>query len=328
MSSEQQDDEETRVLRDVLAQECEALAGLEQSAGNALADVSEVHARLAADGNALRDGIQAELAAARQAAADREAAAEATAQEVRQAAATVEENTQRKMDALTACIKTEMATLTSTTQQQVDSMIGEAEHQAEQLRAETQAEIASERQRLEELHEREQQIEERLEAVRELVRGDPNRVVKLNVRGTLFHSDMTTVCGRYPGNVMSRQVSATPAVDGAFYINGNPTYFHLVLDFLTDGELPAVEGKVQLKWLEREAARYKIPDLVAMCRDAHNQLAVVDVMQLLNGQKNLSGMDMRGLTVSGIDFSASSLYHAQLDNANMQRIVAHHGELS
>ena len=79
MSSEQQDDEETRVLRDVLAQECEALAGLEQSAGNALADVSEVHARLAADGNALRDGIQAELAAARQAAADREAAAEATA---------------------------------------------------------------------------------------------------------------------------------------------------------------------------------------------------------------------------------------------------------
>ena len=91
---------------------------------------------------------------------------------------------------------------------------------------------------------------------------------------------------------------------------------------LTDGELPAVEGMAQLKWLEREARRYKIPELVAACRGAHKRLDVIDVMQLLNGQKNLSGMDMRGLTVSDIDFSDASLYHAQLDGADMRRVVA------
>ena len=39
----------------------------------------------------------------------------------------------------------------------------------------------------------------------------------------------------------------------------------------------------QLKWLEQEARRYALPQLVELCRGAHKRLDVIDVMQLLRG---------------------------------------------
>ena len=56
-----------------------------------------------------------------------------------------------------------------------------------------------------------------------------------------------------------------------------------------------------------------------MCRDAYKRLDTVKVMQLLNGQRNLSGTDMRRLDLSDIDFRGSSMYRARVDAA----ILAH-----
>ena len=186
---------------------------------------------------------------------------------------------------------------------------------------------ATGRQRLEKLSQREEHVENCIQAVRELVKGDPHRPIKLNVSGTMFVSDMTTICERHPNNKIARIVGVDKGTqdpsDGSYYVNGNPTHFHLVLDYLRRGTLPVVGGMSELKWLEREAECYQLEELAELCRGSHKRLDVIDVMQLLNGQKNLSGMDMHGLTLSDIDFSSASLYHAQLDDNNMQRIVAH-----
>ena len=52
-----------------------------------------------------------------------------------------------------------------------------------------------------------------------------------------------------------------------------------------------------------------------MCKDAYKRLNRLDVMQLLNGQKNLSGMNMCKLDLSETDFRNSSFYRARVDEA-------------
>ena len=72
-----------------------------------------------------------------------------------------------------------------------------------------------------------------------------------------------------------------------------------------------------IEWLERESKRYRLDELTRQCRDAYKRLDTVKVMQLLNGQRNLSGMDMRQLDLSDIDFRGASLYRARVDEANL-----------
>ena len=52
---------------------------------------------------------------------------------------------------------------------------------------------------------------------------------------------------------------------------------------------------------------YRLDELARQCEDAYKRLDTVKVVQLLNGQKNLSGMDMRKLDISKIDFRGASL---------------------
>ena len=101
-------------------------------------------------------------------------------------------------------------------------------------------------------------------------------------------------------------------------IHGNPKYFELISEYLHNpSSLPIVEGTPQLQWLEREAVRYNLVELETLCQDAYKRLNTVDVMQLLNGQKNMSGMDLRHLDLCKIDFSGASFYRAQLDGAKL-----------
>ena len=67
-----------------------------------------------------------------------------------------------------------------------------------------------------------------------------------------------------------------------------------------------------------EAKTYKLEELARMCKDAYKRLNAVEVMQLFNGQRNMSGMDMRRLDLSDIDFRGSSFYRARLDGACLQ----------
>ena len=88
---------------------------------------------------------------------------------------------------------------------------------------------------------------------------------------------------------------------GPLRVDGDPSLFHLILSYLRRGKLPVVSDVSQLQWLEAEAEAYKLDgegELADMCRDAYKRLDSVKVMQLLNGQRNLSGMDMRGVDLS------------------------------
>jgi hypothetical protein len=99
-------------------------------------------------------------------------------------------------------------------------------------------------------------------------------------------------------------------------VQGDPSLFHLILNHLAcPDELPVVSDVAQFQWLERESKRYGLDELERQCRDAYKRLDTVKVMQLLSGQRNLSGMDMRRLDLSDIDFRGASMYRARVDEA-------------
>ena len=82
------------------------------------------------------------------------------------------------------------------------------------------------------------------------------------------------------------------AVSGPLEVDGDPSLFNLILAYLRRGHLPVVQSVAQMQWLESEAEFLKLDELGALCRDAYKRLDTVKVVQLLNGQRNLSGMDM------------------------------------
>ena len=63
------------------------------------------------------------------------------------------------------------------------------------------------------------------------------------------------------------------ASDGSFYVNGDPTHFQLILNFLTDGETPVDKDSSTelLAWLQCEAKRYHLDTLEEHCRQARDQ---------------------------------------------------------
>ena len=65
---------------------------------------------------------------------------------------------------------------------------------------------------------------------------------------------------------------------------------------------PVFRDASQLRWLEREAEYYKLTELVPLCAAAYDRLDKFQVMQLLNGLRNLSSM---GAYASNIEFASA-----------------------
>jgi uncharacterized protein YjbI with pentapeptide repeats len=210
---------------------------------------------------------------------------------------------------------------------EAEQRMGEARRTAAAIVAEAEARAraatASERARVEAYLRREDQIEARRQAVQTFARGAGDELITLNVRGVKFQVDLQTLL-QAPNaeNVLAQTVTLKSPKDGSYYVNGDPTHFHFVLNFLSDGAVPAEASSAELKWLEREAKRYALPELAEHCRRAHNRLDVPRVLELLNGQqKNLSGMDMHALELTGMDFSGASLHHVNLSGAVLRRTM-------
>ena len=188
-------------------------------------------------------------------------------------------------------------------------------------------EHAAEQVRLEELRAREQRIKERVAVTREaLARAPPT--IEFDVGGRQFAISSAAINDAAGSTLLARlyfeqvERGSAPKV----VVDRDSTHFHLLVDYLRTGELPVVADVSEIQWLEREAGYYEVTALVALCRDAYKRLDTVKVMQLLNGLRNLSGMDMRKLDLSKVDFGSSrdaktSLYFAQLDGANLTKAV-------
>ena len=181
-----------------------------------------------------------------------------------------------------------------------------------------QAQTKDESARLDQLRAKEEEIQERVAATLEALRS--KRTFELDISGT---DRLRRGAANFPHSVLARRCDdhVHRYDEGPIKLERDATYIHLLVDFLRSGELPVVDSVSQIQWLEREATYYKLESLVALCRDAYKRLDTVKVMQLLNGQKNLSGMDMRKLDLSSIDFTEASLYRAQLEGAKLEHAM-------
>lgn len=266
--------------------------------GRGIADaISKYSAELAAERAKMRQEIQSELDAA-----------------------------ERKLQRDSAEAETRAAKIVAEAEQRV----GEAKRTAAAILAEAdgraRAAAASERARVEAYLQREDQIEARRRAVQTFARAAANQRVVLDVRGTKFRTDLNTLCGSFSDNVLAQTVTSEGTQDPddkSYYVNGDPTHFHFVLNFLSDGDLPAEASTSELKWLEREAKRYHLHELAELCQHAHSRLNVPRILELLNfPAKNFSGMNMRALVLTGMDFSGASLHHVNLADAVLRHICA------
>ena len=186
-----------------------------------------------------------------------------------------------------------------------------------------EAACVDERVRLQALAVTEAEIQARVAEMRRLAIADgPDAFVELRVGGRMFETTIGCLT-RFPQSVLAtlwHQHRTSNDREGPVRIDGDPSLFHLILNYLRRGKLPIVTDVSQLQWLEAEAEEYCLNgkgELADLCRDAHKRLDTFKVMQLLNGQRNLSGMDMRQLDLSDIDFRGASMYRARADEADL-----------
>lgn len=93
---------------------------------------------------------------------------------------------------------------------------------------------------------------------------DPNTIITINVGGTRFETHLKTL--RKQPNFFSAMFSGnfniTPSSDGSYFIDRNPRYFELILDFLRKTTVNILGMDVrQLSDFRDEAEYYQITDL-------------------------------------------------------------------
>jgi len=193
-----------------------------------------------------------------------------------------------------------------------------------------EAACADKQERLQALAQKEAEILARVREMQDLVSADgPDALVLVTVGGRQFETTIGCLT-RFPHSTLAvlwhdrrtRRDETDGATNGPLRLQGDPTLFQLILNHLAfPEELPVVSDVAQIQWLERESKRYGLDELTRQCRDAYKRLDTVKVMQLLNGQRNLSGMDMRGLDLSDIDFKGASMYRARVDDATLAQAL-------
>ena len=97
---------------------------------------------------------------------------------------------------------------------------------------------------------------------------NPNRVVKLNVGGTIFQttqatqlSDQNSMLAKMFSTETNGRIPAIQDDSGAYFIDRCPKYFGIILNFLRGGVVEK-GANVDLKFLRAEAAYFCIEGLV------------------------------------------------------------------
>ena len=173
----------------------------------------------------------------------------------------------------------------------------------------------SEKARLVELKNKEEQIKERVAATLDALREGGRSSYDFEVGGQRFVISADCLM-KFPHSVLARLCDEQHRrqSEGPVTIDRDPTHFGLLIDYLRTGQ-PMIADTSQIRWLEREAEYYGLDQLVVLCRSLYKRLDSVKVKELLNGQRNLAGMDMRGLDLSCGDFRGANMYRALMDDA-------------
>ncbi|CAO4367724.1 unnamed protein product [Caenorhabditis nigoni] len=92
-------------------------------------------------------------------------------------------------------------------------------------------------------------------------------IVKLNVGGTIFQttkSTLTKLNGYFKTMLETRKPIAKDE-SGAIFIDRDPTYFRLILNFMRDGHVNLQKYSEDVKEIEREAEYYLLYGLAELC---------------------------------------------------------------
>ncbi|KAA0161030.1 hypothetical protein FNF28_05236 [Cafeteria roenbergensis] len=182
--------------------------------------------------------------------------------------------------------------------------------------------------------------EEELDATFWFLRTDgavPDEIVTLNVGGTAFTTTRSTLAA-VPGSLLSRLADGAPVFPlrdshGAFFIDRDPSQFHVVLDFLRAGRQACLlpDSRPALVRLAAEARYYELPSLAEeadaeVLRLAAKPISRGLVLQLLHsssdGRLQLPATKLCGLVLSflrlvdstftGCDFAGADLSGSDL----------------
>ncbi|CAL2033951.1 unnamed protein product [Caenorhabditis brenneri] len=97
-------------------------------------------------------------------------------------------------------------------------------------------------------------------------------IVKLNIGGALFQTTKSTLT-RFDGffrTILETDVPVTKDETGAFFIDRDPTYFRLILNFMRDGHVELPTCIKEIKKISKEAQYYLLTGLVELC-SRHSQ---------------------------------------------------------
>jgi len=135
-----------------------------------------------------------------------------------------------------------------------------------------ESKCAKERARLQALTDKEEEIQARAAAMRACVAADgPDEFVELRVGGQLFETTIRSLT-RFPHSVLAvlwHQHRTASGPSGPLRVDGDPSHFHLILNYLRSGKLPITKDVSQLQWLEAQAEEYKLngkDELADLCR--------------------------------------------------------------
>jgi uncharacterized protein YjbI with pentapeptide repeats len=121
--------------------------------------------------------------------------------------------------------------------------------------------------------------------------------------------------GAVPAQVAERASGQKP------FLDINPREFAFVLDFLRSGELPSGDTHM-LANVRAWSTRVGMQALECACQDAttrkRKRLDAGTVLLILNGQKNLAGMDLTGLDLSDMDLAAAKVSRARFNDARLE----------
>ena len=115
---------------------------------------------------------------------------------------------------------------------------------------------------------------------------NPNSVIKLNVGGTIFQttqgtllSDQNSMLAKMFSTEKNGRISAIQDDSGAYFIDGCPKYFGIILNFLRRGVVEK-GANVDLKFLRNEAEYFCIQGLVKVVDEEIEKTEKTEALRL------------------------------------------------
>eukprot|EP01122_Echinamoeba_exundans_P007291 TRINITY_DN2204_c0_g1_i1.p1 TRINITY_DN2204_c0_g1~~TRINITY_DN2204_c0_g1_i1.p1 ORF type:complete len:206 (+),score=36.31 TRINITY_DN2204_c0_g1_i1:66-620(+) len=128
--------------------------------------------------------------------------------------------------------------------------------------------------KLDSLDERERRLKELQEQMTQAAQAAKEKI-KLDVGGSLFATSKATLLtfanSFFHAMLSSKEFTPDPQ-DGAYFIDRNPKYFGMILDFMRSGQIDLEElGQKDLRQLRDDADFYQLDALAAILETVHHE---------------------------------------------------------